>query len=203
MWRQTLYCLRAPQNGFFFSEWSSRQASITSMNDSLNPTRYVWISASSELYVSIVRRAFGILQPITVLLINFNLTLSQSESYINHVLTSSTYGWSVKGTPFLGLQKKNSKHYFERYPRPDLSSPNGVVKRRNLDHMGVFILMPSCGKILCDICESKTSTEKLWRRNQIQCIFIGRNIIICRFAWRIYLFVFICWVHSLLESDKM
>ena len=44
-----------------------------------DPTRSSWISASSEFYGSIVTRAFDKLQPITVFLANFNLTLSQSD----------------------------------------------------------------------------------------------------------------------------
>ena len=38
--------------------------------------------------------------------------------------------------------------YFERHLRPELSLTNGIVKGRNLDHMGVFMLTSSCRNII-------------------------------------------------------
>ena len=49
--------------------------------------------------------------------------------------------------------------YSERYLWPDLSLPNGVVKRCKMDHMGFFMPITPCGKILAGICESKISTD--------------------------------------------
>ena len=94
-----------------------------------DPTRYLWILVPSELHGSIVTREFDTLQPITVLLKNCNLILSQLDSYIYRVLTSSIDFWSVKGTSFLGIWWKFFKLYFERYLWQDFSSTNGVADR--------------------------------------------------------------------------
>ena len=75
-----------------FSEWSSRQALITSVNEPPHPTTSLKFLASIGSYGSIITRDFNPSQPITVFLENHNFTLSQSESYINLVLKSSISG---------------------------------------------------------------------------------------------------------------
>ena len=116
------------------------------MNAPPGPNRPLCMSALSEFYESIVTRAFNPLHPITRFLVNWHLTLSQSDSCITHVLTSPIDGWIVKYTPFRGPWRKKSGLYFERYIIPDLSSPNGVIKRLNLDHMGFLMMIPSWEK---------------------------------------------------------
>ena len=144
-----------------FLEWCSRQLSITSMNVPPYKTISLLIPALGELYVSIFTRDFDKLYPITVLLVDWNSTFLQSGSYINQVLISSISGRRVKGKPFLGLLRKVFTTFILKYISDQTSTfPNGFFRRPNLYHMGVFMPMPSYGKILADICESKILTKK-------------------------------------------
>ena len=59
------------------------------------------------------------------------------------------------------MEKGFSGLYFERYFRQDLTLTNGVVERCNLDRMGVFMPMPSYGKLSDDMCESTISTDNI------------------------------------------
>ena len=46
---------------------------------------------------------------------------------------------------YLGYGKTFVYLYFKRYIWTELSSPNGVSKKRYIVHMGVFMLTPTCG----------------------------------------------------------
>ena len=143
-----------------FSEWSSYWSFISSLYLPPDPTISLWISALSYLYGSIVTRAFDLSQPVTMFIKNCNLVLFQSDSYITHVLTSSISGWSVKGTPFLGLWRKVFFALILKYIFDQTSPlPNVVAKRLNLDHMGDFTPTPSCGNNFIWFWESYISTE--------------------------------------------
>ena len=101
---------------------------------------------------------------------------------ITHVFASSIYILIVKGTPFLGLRQKQFKPLFWIYLQPDLSSPNGVVKRYNMDNMGFFMLMPSFRKNIIWYFWVQNINRKQWQSKKFQCIFIGRNKIIWKFS---------------------
>ena len=61
-------------------------------------------------------------------------------------------------------------------------SPNGVVERRDMDHMGFSKPMSSCRKRISWYLWVQNTNRKELLREQIQCIFIGRNNISCIFS---------------------
>ena len=150
----------APKNVSSFSEWSSRQASINSTNASLDLTISLWILASSEFFVFIVTGAFDPPQWITIFLTNYNLTLSQSDSYITRVLRYSICGWILKGTSFLGLWIKVLLTFILKYIF-DKNSPHQMELRIDV----IWIIWEfsfwhrPMETLLADICELKISTE--------------------------------------------
>ena len=143
-----------------FSEWSSRRASLTNTNAPPYPTRSLWISALSEFYGPIVTRYFDPLQPINLFFTNFNLTLSQSGSYITRMLTYYISAWSVKGTPLIRLRRKVFPDFIFKYIL-DQTPPRQMELSRDV----IWIMWEvSCRRhpadtLLADICEPKISTE--------------------------------------------
>ena len=136
----------------------------------------------SELYGSIITRVFDPLQPITVFLTNCNLALLKTDSYINYLLTPSVSVLRVKWILFLWLRRKVLPTFILKNIFEHISSFQMELSRDLVWIIWNFHADVVLQKHYYLIFVSPKYQQKLWWSKQIQCIFIGRNKTVCRFA---------------------
>ena len=137
--------MRAPQNSFFiFRKFLT--SSINYQHECASISNYILINIDLKWVVLIhCHKSF---QSVAA----NNRVTCKSKLYLvacrlmNYSRVGIFYFWMNRETHALSWTKEFfSDLYSKIYLWPDLSSPNGVFERHNLDHMGVFMPTRSCG----------------------------------------------------------